>query len=266
MPKLIASDLDGTLLNSGGVICKESLQHLSTLHQMGVYFAIATGRPLASTLSVLETNHLIESSPFPEFLIIEEREVYVREGDRFVSWEPHNSEYRSLEARLIPHVRAIFSQAEDELRHRGWRFREFPDEMITARSFSALLFDDAEQALRAETLIRDFVSQSPQPLRISRNKSELALRSPSTGKGNAIARLAQRLAFDPQDVLAMGDSGNDVSMLDGEQGFQVATVANADQPIKEVVTQNGGYIASKPRSDGVAEILRCVIEALQSAS
>lgn len=44
MIKLIASDMDGTLLNSDHIISKENLEAIKKAQEMGVHFAIATGR------------------------------------------------------------------------------------------------------------------------------------------------------------------------------------------------------------------------------
>ena len=44
MIKLIASDMDGTLLNSNHKIPKENLQAIKKAEEMGIKFAIATGR------------------------------------------------------------------------------------------------------------------------------------------------------------------------------------------------------------------------------
>ena len=44
MIKLIASDMDGTLLNSDHKISKDNLEAIKKAQDMGVHFAIATGR------------------------------------------------------------------------------------------------------------------------------------------------------------------------------------------------------------------------------
>ena len=45
MIKLIAIDLDGTLLNSDGNISKRNIQALHDAHQQGVKIVLCTGRP-----------------------------------------------------------------------------------------------------------------------------------------------------------------------------------------------------------------------------
>lgn len=44
MIKLIAADMDGTLLNSNHKISKENIEAIKVAEKMGVKFAISTGR------------------------------------------------------------------------------------------------------------------------------------------------------------------------------------------------------------------------------
>ena len=48
--KLIAVDLDGTLLTSGNTISPETLRTLQVAHGMGVKIVLASGRPLSGVM------------------------------------------------------------------------------------------------------------------------------------------------------------------------------------------------------------------------
>lgn len=48
--KLIAVDLDGTLLNSGNAISPETLRTLQVAHGMGIKVVLASGRPLSGVM------------------------------------------------------------------------------------------------------------------------------------------------------------------------------------------------------------------------
>src|SRR5258705_3277432 len=45
LPRLIATDLDGTLLNSHGVVSERSIAALRAAHAAGIIVVFATGRP-----------------------------------------------------------------------------------------------------------------------------------------------------------------------------------------------------------------------------
>jgi hydroxymethylpyrimidine pyrophosphatase-like HAD family hydrolase len=78
----------------------------------------------------------------------------------------------------------------------------------------------------------------------------------AVGKGPVLAELARLWVIAPSEVLAIGDSHNDLSMLDGRLGFRSATVGNADGVIKEAVRRAGGSVASGHAGAGVLELLQ----------
>ncbi|MEM2791397.1 MAG: HAD hydrolase family protein, partial [Thermofilaceae archaeon] len=77
----------------------------------------------------------------------------------------------------------------------------------------------------------------------------------SAGKGPTLLTLLKVLGIPEGAALCIGDAPNDLSMLDGSYGFMVAAVGNAEE-VKEAVRRAGGYVASRPRGEGVLEVLR----------
>ena len=71
----------------------------------------------------------------------------------------------------------------------------------------------------------------------------------NAGKGNSLKRLAEHLGVDISETIAIGDSMNDISMVEAA-GLGVA-VANADECLKEVAD----LIAPSNEDDGVAHII-----------
>ena len=66
-------------------------------------------------------------------------------------------------------------------------------------------------------------------------------------------------SISPSKTLCISYSSNDLSMLDGRHGFLATTVLNADEEVKRAVCACGCYIASKPLSEGVVEILQRLV-------
>lgn len=69
-------------------------------------------------------------------------------------------------------------------------------------------------------------------------------------KGTGLARLCERLGVSANDVIAFGDSGNDIALAD-YAGMFVA-MGNADP----AVLQRAGIIAPNVREDGFASVIR----------
>jgi phosphoglycolate phosphatase len=72
---------------------------------------------------------------------------------------------------------------------------------------------------------------------------------PSVNKGSSLIRLARDMGVKPQEIMAVGDSENDLEFLE-VAGVKVA-VANADQELKSLAD----YVSQKPYGDGVKEAI-----------
>ncbi|MDR0900487.1 MAG: HAD hydrolase family protein, partial [Methanobrevibacter sp.] len=75
------------------------------------------------------------------------------------------------------------------------------------------------------------------------------LTDPNVNKGSSLEIVAKNIKIKPEEILAIGDSENDLEFLK-VAGYKVA-VANADESMKEIAD----YITKKPYGDGVAEII-----------
>ncbi len=71
----------------------------------------------------------------------------------------------------------------------------------------------------------------------------------NVSKGKALKFIAERIGIDVRDFVAIGDSENDIELLE-TAGFGIA-VANAHENLKEVAD----LVTSKPNGDGVVEAL-----------
>ncbi len=75
--------------------------------------------------------------------------------------------------------------------------------------------------------------------RIHRNCHILALYHPACCKGSLLKAVAEYYGIAPGEVLAIGDSLNDATMLDGEYGFYCGAPENADPQIRSMVLARG---------------------------
>ena len=81
----------------------------------------------------------------------------------------------------------------------------------------------------------------------------------AAGKANTLTRLAALWGLDPVQILAIGDSLNDVGMLGGAHGFRSATVANAALEVRTAVQRNGGFQSAARTGAGVLEALATLV-------
>jgi phosphoglycolate phosphatase (TIGR01487 family) len=107
----------------------------------------------------------------------------------------------------------------------------------------------SEVCLRRNFPIEEARKILPKDVRIVDTGFAYHIIDANVSKGRALKFIADKLGLDVKDFVAIGDSENDIEMLE-VAGFGVA-VANADLKLKEVAD----LVTSKPNGDGVVEAL-----------
>jgi len=124
---------------------------------------------------------------------------------------------------------------------------------ILENYFDVELLDDeyrrSEVCLRRTFPIESAREILPEDVKIVDSGFAYHIMDANVSKGKALEFIANRLEIDIKDFVAIGDSENDIEMLQ-VSGFGVA-VANADLKLKEVAD----LVTSKPNGDGVVEAL-----------
>jgi Cof subfamily protein (haloacid dehalogenase superfamily) len=93
-----------------------------------------------------------------------------------------------------------------------------------------------------------------------RNLTILDILPPGCSKGIALDRLARKRGIDRQSIMAMGDNFNDLEML--RYAGQPVVMANGAPDLVALAEQEGWRIAPANDDDGVAQVLESVLEAL----
>ena len=238
--KILASDLDGTLLDSSGLISKENLAAIHRLAQSGVHFVPASGRSLAEMPEELracdDIRYFIHSSGaavydkltgerisfcFPmdisrkifDLLFEADCHLTVRHlGNMYTAYETMNEKSFEKYAVWKPHA--------DLLRNVGKAIRGFGERFLSEDSvemISVFLSDD-ERLLK----LKAELSCIPDVNVASACPHNIELTYAKAGKGNALCALAHRLGVSIDETVAVGDSENDIPMINAA-GLGLAT-------------------------------------------
>lgn len=280
---MVALDMDGVLLDraSDGSkhILPETIAALWRAHEAGIVIALATGRDRAFLDSCLREHRLGPGhAPFPDVILPLERDVYFLEGDVYVADRPWNDAIEREERNLLPRADEMVRRLlAGEL---GTFVADVPEAagaegaspsltrvkvyvldrtLVEEKGYLELGFPSPQVAETASRLLAQAFESEGIDLIPRRNGSGVGIRHVNANKGRTIVQCLPRFGLVPAQVLAVGDSENDRTMLDGSFGVQAATVANADPAMKELVTGVGGMIASAPCGKGVVEILDAVL-------
>ncbi len=115
--------------------------------------------------------------------------------------------------------------------------------------FLDLEYRKSEVCVRRNFPIEEARKLLPEGVKIVDTGFAYHIMDANVSKGKALEFIAERLGLKAKDFVAIGDSENDVEMLE-VAGFGIA-VANADLKLKEVADM----VTSKPNGDGVVEAL-----------
>lgn len=254
--KLLAFDFDGTILEEGMVIPESTRERLDMVKDLGIKISTASGRKLEDQFRILDLNLLGDKSGYPHFLIVDESRIYLLDGKGYTPLESWNDKVSNEWRELYPLAEEILLEEIEGLKIKGEEVSiHIIGETALIRNMVAMRFSSIEKAKEYEKYLSEKLKSINSPFWCNRNFSLVQILPPSAGKGNTVLALSRYLNISPNEVLVIGDSGNDVDMLDGRYGFRSATVSNADPEIKDVVKKNGGYVARNPISRGVIEII-----------
>lgn len=258
-PKLIALDLDGTLLTSEGQVTKRSMSVISKLKAAGIKIVLCTGRPPRYIKALADELGLADL-------------VVAYNGAALVNLSTLSTEYRHQMSKdealeLLRLMRQTYPEVMAGMEtYHGWyldeRLFDLRKPQLEARN---LAFPDGHGTL--ETFLRDKVikvffrhpslgaealSQALTGLHLYCTWSGnhlLEVMAETVNKQEAIAFLAERYGFASSDIAAFGDQYNDKELI-AWAGCGVA-MANATDDLKACAN----YITSSNNEEGVALVL-----------
>lgn len=260
--KLVAVDLDDTLLRDDLTISRRSLDVLREVRERGVVVTLATGRMFPSALPyarllnfempLITYQGALVKNAFSGEVVYEcslPEEVarlvihYGRRNNIHINSYLHDKLY----------VERITPLGEHYERHAGVPFTKVNDleELLeTALPYKLLLIDEEEKLQEHAAKLRELFEEVGQDVYLAKSKpTYLEVNHPQATKGEALKKLAQRLGISREEVMAFGDSYNDLEMLD-YAGIGVA-VANAYPEVRA----RARYVTASNNDDGVAEAL-----------
>ncbi|WP_028550810.1 HAD family hydrolase [Paenibacillus sp. UNC451MF] len=267
--KLIAVDLDGTLL--GGTVGRygfksSGVEALRQAAAQQMHVAIVTGRDLPFILELLHREGIVpEKEGWPQVIVSEERLIHLLDDEgKYKPETEWNEEVERIErshfADIMPGVSALLEGKLSQIDAASRRCEEAKE---AGRGFVEVLFSSADTARAGETVIADWLLQSKLPYYTVRNVAGVCVRHSTVGKGPVLAQACQTLGIPTEEALVIGDSCNDLSMLDGGFGFRAAAPGNAEEEVKARIHPTRGYLAAGTFGDGVAEAVYHVFRELQ---
>lgn len=280
MIKLIASDMDGTLLNDDHMISEENLKAIRKAQEMGRHFTIVTGRDYGAVKSYLEECNLkceCILSNGAEYRdvngnVIES--VYMNKDSVKIVFDILND--AGLCIQLMTNNGSYVTNKESDKKAIIDRFKlfnpkmneneveEFVEKFHAERGMKYI--DDVYEILKSDVEVLKIVTfDNDEKLianlkeKLKKSTSDLAVASTFSNdieisdieaqKGLILAKTIKKMGIDKSEVIVLGDSFNDYSMFtEFENSY---AMENAIPEIKEIAK----YVTDSNNNDGVAKAI-----------
>lgn len=235
--KLIAIDMDGTLLNDHNEISAKNRKAIKEAQEIGVHVVISTGR------SSVACKELVDSLSLNSYLItVNGSEIWDETGaliDRQLLGTEYIEQMWGLKQK---HQVNCWASSVGNV----WR-EEFPED-FTAHEWLKFGFEINDDKIR-QTIFDELIQNKA--LEISNSSPiNLEINAAGVNKAKALEKVCKRIGIKMDHVLAMGDSLNDLAMIK-ESGFGVA-MGNAQQYVKD----SADWVTTSNLDDGVAKAIR----------
>ena len=277
--RLLALDLDGTLLNSRGELSERNLLAIAEARKIGVRVALVTGRrfrdarPLGLELGLdvpvishngaltkhARTLEIVSAALLP----LEAAREVLRLGresktDALVSDDPHGagvlvydhmSDDNVALAKYIAWSRRIHGDEAEEAVRRVPSLEDYLDHAPVHISFSGSVvrMKSIEERLQQELQASVKVLSTIYP------KMDFALVDvlhPEVSKGTGVKAAAEEQGLTPHEVMAIGDNFNDLEML--QYAGTSVLMGNADASLRALLQACGGcHTTTTNDEDGV---------------
>lgn len=263
--KLIAIDMDGTLLNSNNEISSRTKNALMKAKEKGVYVVLATGRILKSAQQYADAvgldNPIIACNGA---VIIDEKKhtIYERPMDKSLarqvmelgrSYSIYNHFYDSEKfyaSELVDEVMAFYNQDDSDNKENELEVVVYDIEKAVSDKdldiFKFIFIDDNEKDLR--NLRREL--EDLEGINVSSSwDNNIEVMGKGVSKGNSLEFLAKMYNISADNIIAIGDNENDLPMIE-YAGLGVAMGNGAQE-----VLDQADFITSTNDEDGVAKVI-----------
>ena len=268
--KLICIDMDGTLLNSKHEVSEKNKSALKKAKEMGINIAVTTGRLFCSAryysdllgidAPVIASNGAyiknkydddpILECPIPKDMLIDIYKI-IKKHDLIVNSNSWDTFIREVE---IPEGHAYKTMNKDLPEGKKVKFIINEDFISAVNDFEGNILkviivedENKEKLWRAKEELKSIYKDKLHIVSSGTNNFEIMIGNVS--KGNAVAYLADSLHIPSEEIMCIGDSENDISMLKFA-GLGVA-MGNGLQMVKDIAD----FVTDTNDNDGVAKAI-----------
>ena len=267
--KLVALDLDGTLFDNSSRISERNLAAIRSITDKGIHVVISTGRPFEgipfdqikgtginyaitangsgiyeiSTGKCLYENAMDEELVTPILNFLLTRDIHM---DAFIGGKGYTP-VQCVETAQKLTVPSSIKEYIITTRTRLDNILQFIHEnQLKVQKMTLNFYPAADGTLIDRETVRKFLVSNPSITTVCGGYNNLEFTRADANKGVGLRKLAEILGVDPDATMAIGDTENDLAIIEAA-GIGVA-MGNATDAVKA----RADYVTTTNTKDGVA--------------
>lgn len=262
MYKLIALDMDGTLLKNDKTISQKTIDTIKKATKNGIHVVLCTGRPLNGIKKYLTDLDLFDNKNY--VICLNGALIQDTKNNIISSFNLTHKDFNllcDLSDKLNVHMQAISPNfdithnkdvSEYTINHSLLNGMELkiidkyclPDDVI----INKVMFIDDKDII--DKVISELPAWVHEKFTVVRSSDVfLEILSKKANKGLAVSLLAKHLGLNQYELICVGDAENDMTMIEFA-GLGVA-MENAFPEVKQIAN----FITSSNEEDGVAKVI-----------
>jgi len=267
--KLICIDVDGTLLNSKHKITKRTKEVILKAHKLGVHIVISTGRmytdaeyysnligvksPVIASngafIKEKDNDKVIYKNVLGEELSLQLLKVFRKHAIKPYFCTPHKFYYGNFMFKVFYAITKIL----------GTRRNKLDVEYVSSwTQWQKVLQREKDDIVKGEIIYKNpalvhelcnELKNMPQLEIVDSSRYNVEITRKGVSKGKAVETLASLYGLKREEIIAIGDSQNDLSMIE-YAGLGIA-MGNASDAVK----QKANYVTNSNDNEGVANAI-----------
>jgi len=264
--KLVAIDMDGTLLNDSGEVSHNTVEALRQAKKRGIEIILSTGRVLKSA------TYFSDMLGLKNYIIASNGAIVSDKNSNIILKMPLDCETIKKIVEIAIEENIYFHFYNDDTYFSNKYIKEIDKyynsskERLKGQNIKFELFEDIDEVLRRDIEIYKFLFMDDDLEKLNKVKKKLSrisditlsksginnieITNKNASKGHALKYVSELLKIDKSQIMSIGDNDNDIPMLE-TAGISVA-MGNAEKHIKEIAD----YVTKTNNEDGVAYAFR----------
>lgn len=257
MIKLIATDMDGTLLDENGKLPKEFFKVLEDLKEKNIKFVVASGRPYVTLYEGFKpaSNDIYYICDNGAYVFENENKVSIQVIDKNIVKEIIKSCEKINNAEVVlcgikgAYHKPIDKKYTDEI-DKYYIKKYVVDDLLEVDDdiFKIAICDIPSSYENSYKILKEKFGKSH--MVVVSGEYWVDIMNKNVNKGNAIERMQKHFNISEEETMVFGDFYNDVEMLKKAKYSFVMKNANDD------MKKHGNYIAESNRDNGVIKAIK----------